>query len=366
MKSWKFFFVLMALQIHPAVQCTNPPSARLVQQQQNFDSVFISESRISRLRDRIDNKIEPTWSAFQSLRKYADKSIGRKSHVQSRWHVPEFYVDARGHKRAKDGLRDDANTAYALALCFRMTGNAVYGREAVRLIMAWATGLKIMSRKADSSLSFSYHFPAMIFAADLMRHSPIWTEDMEKRFSLFLKTKAIPMNTMEKGNNWGNWGLVLAMACAVYLEDQPLFDECIVRWKYFIEHQIDDDGNLTHEVKRSKGKMGLWYTHFCLMPQTLAAEIAFVNGIDLYDYVSPAGHTLQDAYYRIAGWTQHPESFPFWKGNPRELGGADYFSYYEILNTIWRTDRVSILLERHRPMSADHSAPFMTFTHGVF
>ena len=100
------------------------------------------------------------------------------------------------------------------------------------------------------------------------------------------------------------------------------------------------------------------------MPQTLAAEILRVNGVDLFDYKSPQGHTLKQAFFRIAAWTETPATFPYWKGDPKELRGVDYFSYFEILNAHWPNDSASALLVKARPMSANHSAPFLTFTHG--
>jgi len=266
--------------------------------------------------------------------------------------------------KAKQGLQDDANAAYALALCYRMTDEKKYAGSAIRLINAWATDMETMSRWCDSMLCFSYHFPAMIFAADLLRNDDVWPQDQQKNFSGFLLEKACRMNTMASEDNWGNWGLVLASSCAVYLKDETLFKKCVERWKYFIEHQIADDGRLPREVRRSGGKRGIRYSHFCLMPQTLAAEILRVNGVDLFDYKSPQGHTLKQAFFRIASWTAMPSTFPYWTGDPKELRGVDYFSYFEILNAHWPNDSASALLVKARPMSANHSAPFLTFTHG--
>ncbi len=172
------------------------------------------------------------------------------------------------------------------------------------------------------------------------------------------------MNTMNRDNNWGNWGLVLVMASAAYLREETLFNQGIARWKEFIERQIADDGHLPHEVTRSEGMRGIWYSHFALMPQTLAAEIAYVNGIDLYEYSSPSAHTLRQAFERIVPWTHHPETFPYCKGNPNELTGTAYISYFEILNARWPNIEASEMLRELRPLSAEHCAPHLTLTHG--
>jgi hypothetical protein len=330
----------------------------------SFSSVLISDSRIKALKKRVRGKIEPTYHAFEACRIHADRNLNRTPTAPKKWHVPGYYRDAEGHKKAKNGLRDDANAAYSLALCFRITGEKKYAQSAVRLINAWATHIETMSGKDDSTLSFSYHFPALIFAADLIRDEKVWPKEQQKAFSEFLRNKALPMSTMNRQNNWGNWGLVLSSSCAVYLKDEALFKKCVDRWKYFIEHQVAADGHLPHEVTRSGGQRGIWYSHFSLMPQTIAAEILTVDGTDLYDFKSPNGRTLKQAYEKIAEWTCKPDSFPYWKGDPKKLKSVHYFSYFEILNTHWPNNDASELLSKSRPMTAKHSAPFLTFTHG--
>lgn len=232
-----------------------------------FRSVFITDSRIEILKQAVAAKQEPTYSAFEALRQYADKNLSRCPVVPTRWYVPFFYINADGHMKAKQGLQDDANAAYALALCYRMTDAKKYAESAIRLINAWAANIETMSRWCDSTLCFSYHFPAMIFAADLLRNDDVWPQAQQKNFSRFLLEQAWRMNTMASEDNCGNWGLVLASSCAVYQKDETLFKKCVERWKYFIEHQIADDGRLPREVKRSGGKRGIRYSHFCLMPR---------------------------------------------------------------------------------------------------
>jgi hypothetical protein len=109
---------------------------------------------------------------------------------------------------------------------------------------------------------------------------------------------------------------------------------------------------------------GIWYSHFSLLPQTIAAEILRVAGRDLFDWRSPDGHTLRQAFEPLADWTRDPASFPYWDGDPKRLTGVTYFSYFEILNERWPNAYAAALLRESRPMTARHSAPVLTFTHG--
>src|SRR5690625_799364 len=333
---------------------------------QKRSAVFIGPERIEQIRTRIANRTEPTWSAYQALLSQEQELLEREPEVPDVWYVPPFYQDADGHRNNKAVLMDDANTAYKLALLYRLTGETKYAGAAVRFIDAWS-GLEELETHDDSSLSFSYHFPSMIFAADLLRGSDQFTAALERRFARFLRERALPMNTMDRENNWGNWGLVLVLASASYLEDDQLFEEGIDRWKYFIEEQIAEDGHLPLEVTRNGGvgERGVWYSHFTLMPQTVAAEIAYVNGADLYGYRSPSGRTLEAAYRAVAPWALNPDEFPWFKpdGDQQQLG-TDYVSYFEILNARWPDAAAGQVLERERPTDVIHSAPVLTLTHG--
>jgi hypothetical protein len=330
--------------------------------------VFLSPEKLAALRESVTRGDEPASSAFLRLSEEAAAGLKHEPQPPERWHVPAFYRDAEGHRKAKRGLEQDANTAYTLALYFQMTGGEAHARAAARLIDAWTTGVKSFSREDDSTLSFSYHFPAMIFAADLLRDWNGWPEASREAFKQFVREKALPMNTSAAANNWGNWGLVLLLSAAAHLEDADLFERGVGRWKEFIERQIAPDGHLPHDVGRNngRGERGIWYSHFTLMPQTIAAEIALVNGVDLYEYESPGGRTLRLAFERLAPWAREPATFPYFKGtnNAGQLG-TDYINYFEVLNARWPNPDAAAMLRERRPVRASHCAPHLTFTHGA-
>jgi len=328
--------------------------------------VFLSDRRIETLRRRVADQVEPTYAAFLEIQQVAMSRGDAPSHVPDVWYVPGYYRDAEGHRTSKGGLEQDANLAYTLALYYRMTGESRYAEGAARLIDAWA-GLQVLRTKDDSKLSFSYHFPALILAADLIRGFDGWPMERQEAFRTFVRDKALPMNTMGRANNWGNWGLVLVLASAAWLGDEKLFERGLARWKAFVRDQIAEDGHLSHEVNRNNGvgERGIWYTHFSLMPQTIAAEIARVNGVDLYDYAAPNGRTLRQAYERVAPWARDPATFPYYKGKDKsEQKGTDYVSYWEILNTRWPNSDATAMLAERRPLTASHCTPHLTFTHG--
>lgn len=329
--------------------------------------VFLSDERIAILKERVAQKVEPTYTAYLRLKRDADAEFGRQPSPPAVWYVPGFYKDKDGHNKAKGVLENDANAAYGLALMYRISGDTRYGFAAARLIDGWTTGLKSLSRKDDSMLSFSYHFPAFIFAASMLDHSDAWPAAREEAFKDFVRTKAIPMNTMGRENNWGNWGLVLVLSGAAYLQDHALFESGIARWKHFIDKQLAPDGHLPLEVIRNNGlgERGIWYSNFCLRAQTIAAEVARVQGVDLYDYQSPSGRTLRKAFECVIPWVADPKTFPYYKGkDPKGQLETDYISYWEILNAHWPQPAATAIIARMRPLTAIHCTPYLTFTHG--
>lgn len=340
--------------------------------------VYLTPARIAEIKSRIENRVEPTYSAAQGFRETADASLEREPHLPAsgEWNVPGFYRDREGHRALKAGLEGDANAAYALGLMYRLTGEERYATAAARLILAWTT-VRQFSHEADSSLTLAYHLPALIFAADLIHDSSVWTEADEQRFVDFLSIIVIQARhpggegrwpVWAWDNNWGNWGNVLGMATAVYVRDRPLFDAMIERWKHLTRASIAEDGHLPKEVSRNRqtpGSHGLWYSHFALQPHTIAAEIARVNGVDLFDYVSPSGRSLRLAYERLVPWVADLESFPYHEDPDKTKLHAPYaMSYFEILNPRWPNAEAGRLLRDHRPLTTQHSNPFTTVTHG--
>lgn len=333
---------------------------------QTFPAVFLNETRLATLKQRIAQRVQPTHAAFLTLEQEALAQLDRQPHVPETWYIPGYYRDAQGHREGKRVLEEDANSAYTLALYYRLSGDERYALAAARLINGW-TSLTTMRTEDDSTLSFSYHFPALILAADLIKGYTGWPAAQQQTFKQFVQDKAVPMNCMARANNWGNWGLVLVIASAVYLQSTMLFDLGVARWKEFIETQIAEDGHLPHEVGRNDGvgERGIWYSHFTLMPQTIAAEIARINGVDLYDYRSPSGRTLRLAFERLTPWALNPSTFPYYKGDPAKLPlSTQYVSYYEILNARWPNPAAAAHLAKLRPLTATHCTPHLTFTHG--
>jgi hypothetical protein len=59
-------------------------------------SVFLTPDRLSTLRQRVVQKIEPTYTAYLAMKREADRQVERKPGVPETWYVPGYYRDAQG------------------------------------------------------------------------------------------------------------------------------------------------------------------------------------------------------------------------------------------------------------------------------
>src|SRR5690625_808177 len=349
-------------------------------QKSDFKGILIDPEMIEILKQRVAEKRQPTYDAWNSVLDSANKRLEQEPSAPSKWYVPGFYEDPDGHREAKGALMNDANGAYELALASQSTDSDEYAEKAAELINAWVHTVESTEKRDDSTLLFNYHFPAMIYAADLIDKSPVWTEEDTLNFSTFLEEIALPLSTSDRSNNWGNWGLVFEISIATYLNDTQLFNQSIDRWKEFIEKQIDENGHLHEEVNRNGGTHGIWYSHFTLQPQTIAAEIVRLNGVFLYDYVAPNGNTLEQAYDEVVNWVNDPEQFPYYEGSVDSIVHITHIiddayltlqneypasmSYFEVLNNFFNNITAEGILNEHRPLTSAHATPHLTFTHG--
>jgi Alginate lyase len=342
----KYLFVILAL----ALSCTAQAALN--------GTTLISDAKIAAIKTRIANRVQPTYNAYLSMKIWVDAHQLDAIQAPSRWDVPDsgtnrnYYVNSITH---------DMQLAYKLALAYRITGNELYAYNCRRILMGWARNITYFSTSGPSKLLWSTRFPGFIVAADLIKHSSRFPAAEQQEFKTFVRNKNLPMNTMGYANNWANFGLMLVVSTATYLQDQTLFDKGTARWKFLIEDQITSAGVMRYEVTR--GRDGLWYTNFALHAQTVSGEIIRVNGVDLFNYVSPSGHTLKSAYANAARWSLNPCSYPYANCPTR---GINYVGYMEILNPRWPNTNAAALLSKYRPLDSRWAVPVLTLTHGGF
>lgn len=344
-------------------------------------AVLNSDDRIADVSARVDDGVEPQAAGYERLMDDVSAGMLRDPAPPKHYFVPFFYNDPDAHRAARDGLQNDANTAYQLALAYRLTGETSYGEHAAEFLDAWTDNVECVRTSEDSALAFSYHFPAFVYAAELLNGSPVWSDEGERAFAGFLEETAIPVagSILHRTNNWGSWALELTTAGASYLDDEADISAAAERAIELLEHQIDSNGHLPEEVTRNNGvgDYGIWYTHFSLQPLFLVAETLSLQGIDLFSYENAAGVGLADAVDAAAGWVADPGSFEYFTGGVDDLANVrtvDYLreagviahsmSYFELAQNHYPSDVLAGVITEEGAMTSIHSIPHLSLTHG--
>lgn len=272
------------------------------------------------------------WSA---LRATCERNLDYVPHPVADFSPPRHYVDREGEQRMAKPLTDDGHMAYREALCFALSGDSRYAKTSERILDAWATGVQRVDRQQGTA-DFNFTFPLYALAAAMVHADTQWND---AAFRAFVRDRVLPLSVASHENNFGNWGVLLEASSAAYLGDHTLMERAAGRWRALMLSQVAPDGSMPKEICRSnttdfcggpdKGVNGLSYTHYTLLPTTLAAEIFRNAGLNVY--AGNAGQQLANAYARAAAWTLRPKTFPYYASNGGQLNGVRNAAYFRIL-----------------------------------
>ncbi|WP_223653958.1 alginate lyase family protein [Hymenobacter psoromatis] len=216
-----------------------------------------------------------------------------------------------------------------------LTADPRFAATAQRILDAWAGTLRQVATpqgKAD----VNFNLPYMIMAASWVRGVGGWHS---APFDQFLRTTVLPVSQAANPRNHGLWGVLLDASAAAYLGDAPRLRTARERWQILMRGEVAADSSLPEEMQRSgttnwrsgpdKGFKGLAYTHYALLPASLAAKIFADQQQPVWR--TPGGQLLQAAFDRAAAWTLHPDTFPYFASNGGHLEGVRNAAYFALL-----------------------------------
>ncbi len=232
-------------------------------------------------------------------------------------------------------LAADALMAYRAGFCYLLTEDVRYAATAQRIIDAWATTLKKVSTD-QSKADINFNLPYLIMAASWVREANQWSSGP---FDAFLQDVVLPVSQAPKLGNHGLWGVLMESSAAAYLGDAPLLIKARKRWEVVMKDEVSADGSMPQEMERSatsnwrggpdKGIKGMAYTHYALMPASIAAKIFANQGQPIWQ--NEGGELLKSAYNKAAAWTLRPETFPYYASNNGKLQGVRDAAYFVLL-----------------------------------
>ncbi len=232
-------------------------------------------------------------------------------------------------------LAADALVAYRAGLCYLITQDPRFAANAQHILDAWATTMTDVTT-TQGKFNVSSNMPFMILAANWVRGANNWDSTA---FDKFLRATVLPASQSGSPNNHGLWGVLMDSSATAYLGDKEGLDKSHKRWNELMRTSVEPDGSMPHEVARSatsnwiggpdKGIKGMAYTHYALLPASLAAKIFADQGQPVWK--TEEGQLLKSAFDKAAAWTHDPKTFPYYASNNGKLKDVRNAAYFALL-----------------------------------
>ena len=218
-------------------------------------------------------------------------------------------------------LYNDAAAAYALALRWKISGDAAYADRSVLVLNAWSAVLTGIGGTTDQFLAAGIYGYEMANAAEIMRTYSGWAAPDFARFKNMMRTVFYPMNHDFLANhngdkcithfyaNWDLCNMASVLAIGVLSDDRAMYNEAI---DYF-EHGGGNGAIANAVYYLHPGNLGQWQE----------------SGRDQGH--ATLGIGLMGAFCEMA-WKQGDDMYGY--SQNRFLAGAEYVASYNLGNTV--------------------------------
>lgn len=330
--------------------------------------LIYTQEQIDFIAEKISEKAEPWYSAYNNLISIANSYSNRKHGAVAVFHTPPFYEDKEDNIDAKSELALDVHAAHANALAYVLNGNETYARKAIYFLNAWANINKtILEEDSEGEatgtvLTASNLMSEFLIAADLLLGQSIWPENEKNIFKSWVETVYRPSasSIKTKSNNWGNWGNWGTAASCYILKDKTGLKTEINRLKEKINNNQNADGSLPQETRRENN--GLWYTYFALVPTTMTARLALnTTGENFFSWVSEDGRSIKKALDYLYYYIFHKSEWPWYDmkdSTPSKDSPCDLF---EAMNQYYN-NQFEGYTKLHRPVRGGYKGNRVSHT----
>jgi hypothetical protein len=346
--------------------------------------VVVTAEQLDFVRARVRAGEQPWIGAFHTLSRSAYANLGWRPH-------PSSTIDCPGSGDCRNEW-SDAVAAYSHALLWYLTHNREHADKAVEIIDAWSLAMPQHSG-INAPLQAGWSAATLVRAAEIVKHTyPGWDPAAVSRAEALFRDAYLPL-VAEGGaaGRGGNWDLIIldaAASIAVFLDDRPLLERVIEKWRARLPAYIylSADGpspvGPPGTVPGTVDIVDFWYdqvtyvdglaqetcrdlAHTAWGLEALAqiAETAWIQGIDLY---AEAQERLVSALEFHAGLALGAD-VPDWLCGGRlnetftPIPEIAYNHYHNRLGIgLLQTGR---LIEAERPQLPSHFYGWATLTH---
>ncbi|MCD7971486.1 MAG: alginate lyase family protein [Candidatus Azobacteroides sp.] len=306
-------------------------------------------AQIDFVKNRLQQKTEPYYTAYLQLIRYADSIQHAAHHALSNFAVPGYYDNPEEHQANSLAIQKDAFGAYCSALVYQLSGEKKYGEKAVYFLNAWASTNKEYSEH-DGVLVMAYSGSGLMIGAELMADSEIWEEKDRENFRQWVRSVYQPAANEIRvhKNNWADWGRFGSLLAASFLNEPEEVSENIRLIKSDLFEKIAMDGSMLEETRR--GENGIWYTYFSLSPMTAACWLVYnLTGENLFD-LEENNLSIKNALNYLLYYEQHPTEWPFYD-NPN-TGRKEPWpeNLFEAISGIYQDEKYKEFVQPARPV----------------
>lgn len=254
-----------------------------------------TQADFDRMKAKIEQHLQPWTDGWEVLIK--------NPHGALTWTPRAQGVIYRGYngtdKENYALLFNDAAAAYALALRWKVSGDAAYADKAVAILDAWSRALTRIEGTSDKFLASGIYGYQLANAAEIMRAYKQWPAQDFNRFKSLMLDVFYPMshdflanhNGAKIDHYWANWDLAnmdSMIAIGILTDRRDIYDEAVEYFKHgkgngAIDHVVwklyPDGLGQTQESGRDQG-------HNTLNAAELGAfcQMAWSQGDDLFGY----------------------------------------------------------------------------------
>ena len=343
----------------------------------------INQNDLSRVKQRIQENIEPQVSAFQDLLIEAELQLDFEPDAPLEMNIMGGYESNSNLIEMRAWLWRNGHAAYTCALAYAYTDESKYAEKARNIIMDWANTYTTFTG-LDRGLQLGSWFSQMLYAADLIWNYAAFTPDDKAQLGKWIRNKWLDegavLNVMRtRDDNWKDAGILGVMTASVILEDSLLLKEALIqlesyfftRTDSYVEYpgpgwKIKKDQKgvyLPREVIRNEGSSGITYTAYALTTMVQCLEIARYAGFDYWYDSTEEKATIKDVIEQYYAWDIGNENFP-WHSSPQKM--TKRRNCYELANTRFVLDKeMQIWIRDNRPLSGREGDEWSTLNKGA-
>lgn len=294
------------------------------------------------LRQRIKQPGTPQYVAYQNLLKDKDTSLDFVPKPVAGLVLPFYGV---GNVGEDDLVRRDGQAIYKQAMLLVLMHDAdpkmsaAHGAKVVEIVNAWGEKLQTIEG-GNSPLASGWSMASFVRSAEITKYAGRgWTPQAEAHLNRMLDVIFIPAMgvALEKkhGEDRDNWGASImeaSLMTAIFREDRYSFNRFIERWK----RQMNADtlpsgewGEITRDFQHAQ---------FGLAGMVQIAELAHVQGVDLYSYGDNRLYAMLEygaQILNVGQAVQPPPTNPDkrkWDGVIQNIGGKPVVGAVEPIN----------------------------------